>query len=354
MKKIFSIILVIAMSLTMLAGCSTQKSGDSVTNGGDSAAVTKAADQITEAVTDTTGGSAEGKLVGITMPSVGNDFLLALSQGFQRALEAEGCRVQIDSAENDVTTQLTQIENFTTMDADVIVVWAVNGNGVASACKAAMDAGIPVLAFAYEIPGVTTSIISASEESMAVQCVSMTSDWIDKTFADAGDGEVNVFVMTASNTPEAAVRSKILLTIADNPKVKVIAAEVENQDSTDAARTLTENTMLTNPDIDVIIAFGAASAIGAESYISSSSSSIKDKSKFGIFSIDETEEIVAKIKASETNESVLRGTISMGTFDDTINDFMKGITPLITGQTPIERVDGQAYIITPETLAEKE
>ena len=354
MRKIFSIILAIAVAFTMLTGCSKQKTEEPAANNGDSAAVTQAADQITEAVTEATEGSAEGKTVGITMPSIGNDFMLALSQVLQGALEAQGCKVQVDSAENDVTTQLTQIENFTTMGCDVIVVWAVNGDGVASACKSAIDAGIPVLAFAYEIPGATTSVISATEESMAAQCVAMTSDWIDKTFADAGDGEVNVFVMTSSTVPQSVTRSDGLKKIAENKKVNLITAEVEDQDNTDAARTLIENTMLSNPDIDVVMAVNGTCAIGIESFISSSSSPVQDKSKFGIFCIDETEEIVAKIKASETNESVLRGTISMGTLDDTVNDFMKGITPLITGQTPLERVDGQAFVITPETLAERE
>ncbi len=353
MKKIFSIILAVTVAFTMLTGCSTKKAEESNANNG-TAAVTEAADQITEAVTNAAEGSAKGKSVGITMPSIGNDFMLALSQVLQGALEAQGCKVQVDSAENDVTTQLTQIENFTTMGCDVIVVWAVNGDGVASACKAAVDAGIPVLAFAYEIPGATTSVISASEESMAAQCVSMASDWIDKTFADAGDGEVNVFVMTSSTVPQSVTRSEGLKKIAENKKVNLITAEVEDQDNTDAARTLIENTMLATPDIDVIIAVNGTCAIGIESYISSSSSPIQDKSKFGIFCIDETEEIVAKIKASATNESVLRGTISMGTLDDTVNDFMKGITPLINGQTPIARVDGQAFVITPETLAERE
>lgn len=240
------------------------------------------------------------------------------------------------------------------MKCDVIVVWAVNGEGVATACKAAIKAGIPVLAFAYEIPGgATTSVISASEASMASQCVNMANDWINKTYADAKNKGVNVLVMTSSTVPESVTRSDGLKKIADNPKVNMITAEVEDQDKTDAARTLTENTMLKHPDIDVILTVNGTSALGAESYINSSSSPVKDKSKFGIFCIDETDEIDAKIKSSVNNKSVLRGTISMGTFDDTIHDFMEGITPLITGQKAIKRVNGKAYVITPDTLASK-
>ena len=66
--------------------------------------------------------------------------------------------------------------------------------------------------------------------------------------------------------------------------------------------------------------------------------------------MDETDEIDAKILASETDESVLRGTVSMGSMEATVNDFMKGMDPILKGETPVERVDGSASPLTPETL----
>lgn len=362
MKRIISKILVAVMVMTMLTACSSSTAEESASATEDSkateteateteeATVEEQAEAVVEEVAEETGESMEGKFVGISMPSVGNDFLLALSQAIQGALEAQGCKVQIDSAENDVTTQISQIENFTTMGCDVIVVWAVNGDGVSSACTAAVNAGIPVMAFAYEIPGVTTTVVSASDAAMAEQCAAMASEWINNNYPDAGDGEVNVLVMTSSTVPESVTRSEGLKKIAENTKVNMITEEVENQDKTDAARTLTENTLLVHPEINVILTVNGTCAIGAESFVNSSASPIEDKSKFAIFCIDQTEEITAKIIDSVDNKSVLRGTISMGTFEDTIGDFMKGVTPLLTGQEPIERIDGKAFIVIPETL----
>lgn len=348
-KRILAVMTVAALSLTMITGCrpaaekTTEKEAETT-------AETAGADAETPAAADTK--SDEQKLVGITVPSVGNDFMLALSEAMKNAVEEAGCKVQLDSAENNVTTQIEQIENYASMGCDIIAVWAVNGEGVSSACEQAKNQGIDVLAFAYEIKGASSSVISATEESMAAQCVAIADEWINETFADAGDGEVKVLVVTSSTTPESVIRSDGLKAIADNAKVSIITAEVGDQDKSDEARTLAENTFQTNEDIDVVLCMNGTIALGFESFLDSSSSPLTDKSKFGIFCVDETDEIIAKINESATDESVLRGTVSMGSFADTIGDFMKAMTPLINDEEPVN-ITGSAKPITAKTLAEE-
>ncbi len=156
------------------------------------------------------------------------------------------------------------------------------------ATQAAVEQGIPVLAFAYEIPGATCSVISATDEDMGTACAQMASDWIDENYADAADG-------------------------------------------------------------DVIICMNGTCGGGTESYVMSGGSPIEDKSKFAVFCVDETDEIISKIQASVNNESVLRGTVSMGDINATVTDFTKALTPMINGEEPVS-VDGVATIITPDTL----
>lgn len=355
-KKILSLVLCMIMLVSVMSGCGNGSGGSKDTAAPQTkasetqAAVKDTAQSVADAVKDTLGGDTAGKKVGITVPSVGNDFVLALTGAMQEAVKEAGCEVQFDSAESNVTTQISQIENDITMGCDILVVWAVNGDGVSNACKKAVDQGIPVLAFANEIPDASCSMISASDADMGAACSEIAIDWIEKTFADAGDGEVKVFVMTASTMPEAVVRSDAILSkIKECSKVTVIEAEVPDWNDTGAARSLAENTLLANPDIDVIISANGTSGLGAESFVMSTGSPVEDKSKFAIFCVDETEEIVSKITASVNNESVLRGTISMGSIADTIGDFMKAMTPLINGEAPMD-VNGSAAKVTPETL----
>lgn len=339
-KKLMVLFIVMSMVATMVTGCSKTNKTDNKTEPTQASTSDSSTDDKTE---------SGQKFVGISFPTVGNDFLAALGDNMKKALEDAGCKVQLDAAENDVTTQIEQIENFTTMGCDIIVVWAVNGEGVSSACKKAIDNGVQVLAFAYPVPGATASVISASDESMAAQAVTMMNEWVDKTYPDAKDGEVKILTITSTTTPELGIRSDALKKIADNKKVTLITQEVANADSSDEARKTTENIFMTDSDIDAVLALNGTSALGAESFIDSSSSPVTDKSKFAIFCVDESQEIVAKIQASATNESVLRGTVSMGSMGDTINDFMKGMDPLLKGETP-QNITGSAYPITVDTL----
>ena len=141
-KKLLAILIVTTMVAMLIIGC--QASGGN--------------NDSEEAAGDDSPKNPEDMTVGITVMSVGNDFMLRLSEGMKEAIEAKGAKVQLDSAEMDITTQIEQIENFTTMDCDIIVVWAVNGEGVEVHVKELKCK----LLFLMDIP-VTSSIIQHKE-----------------------------------------------------------------------------------------------------------------------------------------------------------------------------------------------
>ncbi len=295
------------------------------------------------------GAPREGLTIGMTVPSVSNDFMVALSDALQAYLTDQGHTVQFDSAEGDVNKQMTQVENDAQMGCDAIVVWPVNGEGLSSTVTKIVESGIPVLAFANDIPGASASQIAADDKTMGAAQAELASDWIDATFPDAGDKEVKVFVMTAANTPQAVERSEGMQTIAElNSKVDMITASVD-WDSPNESRTLIENTLLVNPDVKVIMCPGGTPAVAANSFVMSPASPVEDKAHFAVFGVDETEEIDAAIVASAGDEAVLRGTVSMGTIGDTINDFAKAIQPYLDGGE-IQSVSGSAFKLTAESL----
>lgn len=141
-KKLFSLLSTIAMAATLLSGCGNDDNKPSD-------------DQAT------------GKKVGFTVPSISNDFMLEIVDTVKEALEAEGVSCQVDSADGDVTKQIEQIENYATMGMDLIVVLPINGEALTSVCQKVMNDGIPVFAYAMEIPdGATTQMLAAEEYEM--------------------------------------------------------------------------------------------------------------------------------------------------------------------------------------------
>ena len=191
---------------------------------------------------DEAAGKREGLKIGMTVPSVGNDFMVALTDMLKGYLTDQGYEVQFDSADGDVTKQQNQIETDIQMGCDALVVWPVNGEGLASTVSKAVADGIPVLAFANDIPGASASQIAAADSEMGEAQAELASDWINETFPDAGDGEVKVLVLTSSNTPQAVDRSEGMQKIAElNSKVNMITASVDWDNPNEASSLVEKN-----------------------------------------------------------------------------------------------------------------
>ena len=375
MKKLLAIVLTVVLAMTVLAGCGekapaetqaapaeTQAAAPAETEAAAPAETEAAAPAETEAAEQTQPNAAEvlasidpadyaGKKVGFTLPSVGNDFMLYLSEAVKATLAELGAECQVDACNGDVNLQIQQIENYATMGMDVIVVFPVNGEALTSVCQKVMSEGTPVFAFAMQIPdGADTQMLSAEEADMGAACGNMANEWINANL----EGDITVYALMSSATPESTDRSNAITTALEaNANItNLIIEETEDWNSSDAARTRIENAFLVNPDIDVVVAVNGTTAKGVEAYIASPDCPVEDLSKFAIFCVDEDEEIVAKIKASATNESTLRGTISMGSIQDTVNDFMAASAPIFKGEEPIAVWKGSTFVLTAETYAE--
>jgi ABC-type sugar transport system substrate-binding protein len=300
-------------------------------------------------------GSPEGKKVGFTVPSVGNDFMKYLSEGITAALEGAGCVVSADSCEGDSTRQIEIIENYITMGMDLIIAFPLNGDSLVAVTGQAEDAGIPVVAFAMDIPNdkITTHIISADENKMGAACGQMASDWADENLADLD--KVEVLYIGSTTSPEHATRSdETEAKLKENPRLNVTRVDTPDANDTNAGRNTTENCFQGGAHYDMLVCVNATNALGADSYLMSSDSPLEDLDKFATFAVDETSEIDAAILASENNESTIRGTISMGDISDTVDVLMSSCMPILTDGNPVNIINGSALPIDAETLKAKQ
>ncbi|MBQ9413171.1 MAG: sugar ABC transporter substrate-binding protein [Oscillospiraceae bacterium] len=345
-KKLLCSVLALVMVLALLAGCGSTSTGSAGQTSTDSGSSTTAA----SGGSDSAPAAGAGKKIAFSVPSLGNDFMVAVSGAMQAALEERGCTLQIDSADGDVTKQSDQIENYASMGFDALVIWPVNAQGLSSVVKRVEEQGIQVLGFTNPIEGATASMVSADDYGMGVSEAEMANDWLKTAYPDAADGSVKVLFIASNATPEAVQRSDGIQTLTEmNPAVSPLVEIIDWNDS-NAARNTTENALLVNPDIKLICAVNGTSAVAANSYVMSAASPVDDKAGFAVFAVDDTQEIDDNIRASANNESCLRGTVSMGSIADTVNDFMKAMNPFIDGGK-IETVNGSAFKITPESLS---
>ena len=90
---------------------------------------------------------AEGKKVGVSMPTKDLQRWNQDGENMQKLLEEAGYEVDLQFASNDVQQQLNQVTNMINNGCEVVVIVAIEGSSLGSALDLAKEKGIPVIAY---------------------------------------------------------------------------------------------------------------------------------------------------------------------------------------------------------------
>src|SRR3954469_5433826 len=91
--------------------------------------------------------SAAGALVGVTMPTKSSERWIHDGDNIKSALEKLGYKVDLQYAENDIPTQVNQIENQITKGAKLLIIASIDGTSLTTQLQEAADKKIPVIAY---------------------------------------------------------------------------------------------------------------------------------------------------------------------------------------------------------------
>ena len=95
----------------------------------------------------TSAAAGGGGLVGIAMPTKSSARWIADGDNLVKSLKELGYETDLQYAEDDIPTQLNQVENMITKGAKVLVIAAIDGTTLTDTLKKAADAGIKVFAY---------------------------------------------------------------------------------------------------------------------------------------------------------------------------------------------------------------
>ena len=93
------------------------------------------------------GGEGGGGIIGVAMPTKSSERWIADGKAVKEALEAEGYTVDLQYAEDDIPTQVSQIENMITKGAEALIIASIDGTTLTNILQDAADADIPVIAY---------------------------------------------------------------------------------------------------------------------------------------------------------------------------------------------------------------
>ncbi|MHC2185999.1 putative multiple sugar transport system substrate-binding protein [Rathayibacter agropyri] len=92
-------------------------------------------------------GSGGGGLVGVAMPTKSSERWIADGNNVKSQLEEAGYQVDLQYAEDDIPTQVSQLENMITKGAKALIVASIDGTTLTSVLEEAKSNDIPVIAY---------------------------------------------------------------------------------------------------------------------------------------------------------------------------------------------------------------
>ena len=93
------------------------------------------------------GGGGEKGLIGVAMPTKSSERWIQDGDALKAQLEDAGYTVDLQYAEDDIPTQVSQIENMVTKGAVALIVASIDGTTLTNVLEDAASADIPVIAY---------------------------------------------------------------------------------------------------------------------------------------------------------------------------------------------------------------
>jgi putative multiple sugar transport system substrate-binding protein len=92
-------------------------------------------------------GANEGALIGVAMPTKTSERWVDDGNNVQSQLEKLGYKVDLQYAEDDIPTQVNQLDNQITRGAKLLVIASIDGTAITTQLQSAKDNKIPVIAY---------------------------------------------------------------------------------------------------------------------------------------------------------------------------------------------------------------
>jgi putative multiple sugar transport system substrate-binding protein len=151
--------------------------------------------------------TADGDVtVGVAMPTKSSERWIADGNNVKEKLEAQGYGVDLQYAEDDIPTQVNQIDNMITNGVDVLIIAAIDGTALTSQLEQAASNDIPVIAYDRLIRDSANVDYYTTFDNYQVgvqQAVSLLyglglTDLEGKAAADAPSGPFNIEIFAGS------------------------------------------------------------------------------------------------------------------------------------------------------------
>lgn len=290
--------------------------------------------------------SASAQTVGVSMALFDDNFLTVLRNGMiDYSKSMDGVTLQIEDAQNDVSKQLSQVQNFIAGGVDAIIVNPVDTDATVALSQAAAVAGIPLVYVNRQpvnvdtLPEKQAFVASDEKESGTLQ-----TKEVCRLLKAAGKTEASAVVMMGELSNQAArMRTQDIKDVIATPEcsfIKIVEEQTANWSRTQGADLMT-NWLSAGVKFDAVISNNDEMAIGAIQALKTSGMSMKDVIVAGI---DATQDALAAMSAGDLDVSVFQNAAGQG----------KGAVDAALKIAKGEQIEKKVFVpfelVTPENL----
>ncbi|UAX95082.1 sugar ABC transporter substrate-binding protein [Ensifer adhaerens] len=286
--------------------------------------------------------AAHAETIGVSMARFDDNFLTVLRNGMSDyAKTLNGVELQIEDAQNDVSKQQSQIQNFIAAGVSAIIVNPVDTDATAAMSKIAADAGVALVYVNREpvnvdtLPEKQAFVASNEQESGTLQ-----TQEICKMLG--GKGKAVVMMGELSNQA-ARMRTKDIHDVLATDQCKgieIVEEQTANWERTQGSD-LVSNWLSAGVEFDAVISNNDEMAIGAIQALKAAGRSM-DSVVIG--GIDATQDALAAMAAGDLDVTVFQNAAGQG----------KGSVDAALKLAKGEAVDKKVYIpfelVTKESL----
>lgn len=258
-KKLLTVLLSVAMLSTLLVGCSN---GDADTKEAASTATTDdsteaAATDAVEAAEAAVGEKPEGGYTfGYTCMDGTNPFFVILEQTIREQVEANGDTLITTDPANDVSLQITQIEDMITQGIDAIFLNPAEAEGVLPALDMLKEAGIPIINFDTQVADLSycASYVGSDNYNAGFVC----GEDLVKKVPDGG----KIIVLDSPTMNSVVDRTNGFLDAIKGKGFDIVAQQ-DAKGNLEQAMTISEDLLQANGDVVAIFGGNDPTALGA-------------------------------------------------------------------------------------------
>ncbi len=248
--------------------------------------------------------------IGVSMDKFDDNFLTVLRNGMaDYAKTKPGVSVQIEDAKDDVSKQLSQVQNFIANGVDAIIVNPVDTSATAAITRAAADAGV--------------SLVYVNREPADVEKLGPKAAFVASNEAESGTletkqickllgGKGNILVIEGQLSNQAAVqRTKDIHEVISTPDckgMKIVAEQTATWDRTQAQNLMT-NWLSKGLKFDAVVSNNDEMAIGALQAMKAAGIDTKTAIVGGV---DATQDALASMKGGDLKVTVFQDAAGQG------------------------------------------